>query len=571
MYNILLGESRMERGFEASKLGKFSARIGSLSAKAPPQSGILSYMSNFCNSLTQTSLRSFGIFLFLLGFTPTILSFVLGDGIPMLFAMAAGASLPLMLINRSLAQLYEGSFVLQKALGFFFVTSDMLKPAQKQHHTPLFTALGMILGFTAHFAGPGAMIMLAGGLIGGILILHRVEVGIFTAALFMPILPTMLILGLLAITTLSFALKLFITGGATLKITHVDIFVMLFAALVVFGLFISHNRANSAPMVGVYLLFIAFYFVVKNTLNTREKIFATAAIIATSGLAVAAFGIWQYLTGNFVMTAAWLDADFFGHVNRIYSTLENPNVLGGYLIFIVILAFAMIYYYKDALHKLVALGIFGTAGLCMVLTHSRGAWLGLILAAGLFALMRDRRLVVIGVLGLIAAPFIIPPEIMYRFLSIGDLADTSTSYRVSIWLGAVDMLRVFWPVGIGQGVENFNFVYNLYAFNAVFTQHSHNLYLQVMIYWGIVGIVLFLIIMGGFFKGLFRAVSRGDMLIKTLAAGLAAGMAGYLLKGFTDNVWYNLRILAFFWLIMALAAAIIPLVRKEKANDKKEI
>jgi len=303
------------------------------------------------------------------------------------------------------------------------------------------------------------------------------------------------------------------------------------------------------------MLFVMFYFVIKNTIDTKQKLMGLAATVVTSGLLVALFGIWQQVTGNFVMTQAWLDANMFGTATvRIYSTLDNPNVLGSFLIFITLLAFAMLYYYRCYIHKLFALGTLGAAGLCMILTHSRGAWLGLIFAAGLFALMRDRRLVILGIIGLIVAPFLIPTEILYRFLSIGDLSDTSTFYRLSIWAGAIDMLRVFWPIGIGQGVENFSYVYNMYAYSAVFTEHSHNLYLQIMIYWGIAGIVLFLLIMGGFFKGLFQAITRTDDKIKTLAAAIAAGMAGFLLMGLTDNVWYNFRMVAFFWLIIGVAA-----------------
>ncbi|MCL2753100.1 MAG: O-antigen ligase family protein, partial [Defluviitaleaceae bacterium] len=275
----------------------------------------------------------------------------------------------------------------------------------------------------------------------------------------------------------------------------------------------------------------------------------------------------QRITGNFGMTASWIDTGMFGTVDRIYSTLENPNVLGGYLIFIVIISFAMIYYYKDAWHKLFALGIFGAAGLCVVFTHSRGAWLGLLVAAGLFALIRERRLIFLGVLGLIVAPFIIPPEILMRFLSIGDMADTSTSYRVSIWLGSVDMIQVFWPSGIGQGVENFNFVYNLFALSAAFTQHTHMLYLQIMVYWGIAGIGMFLLIMGGLFKNLIHAITNSDNAIKTLGAALFAAMAGYMVKAFTDNVWYNFRIFAFFWVIVALGIALANISKQGSVQN----
>ena len=39
-----------------------------------------------------------------------------------------------------------------------------------------------------------------------------------------------------------------------------------------------------------------------------------------------------------------------------------------------------------------------------------------------------------------------------RFTSIGDMTDGSTTYRVSIWLGTLDMLKHYWLCGIGPGM-----------------------------------------------------------------------------------------------------------------------
>ena len=569
--HILTGTGRMEATFEAGITGKILKNPGLSRYFAPhiKQSKIISFFSTFCDDLVHISLRSYGVMLFLAGAVSSGLLFVLGGSINILFIAIAGLGMVLMMFKHSFAQLASGSFVLQKGLTFFSVNMQDIEPRSARAYTLIFAGIGLACGMAGYLFGLMGFVMAIGGAIGGLLILWRVEVGIFTAAFFIPILPTMLIMALVAACIGSFLIKVLATGSIQLRFKPIDAFVLLFSGLIAYGLVITYSIESSRPVVLVYMLFVLFYFVVKNTINTKDKLMAVVAIIATSGLFVALFGIWQRITGNFVMTQAWLDVEYFGaHTVRIYSTLENPNVLGGYLIFIAILAFAMIYYYKDALHKLMSLGIFGAAGLCMVLTHSRGAWLGLMLAFAVFALMRDRRLVALGIIALLLAPLFIPPEVLQRFLSIGDMADTSTSYRVSIWLGAIDMLRVFWPIGIGQGVENFNFIYSMYAFSAVHTQHSHNMYLQIMIYWGIAGITLFLIIIGGFFKGLFKVAKKASLQLKTIAAALAAGMAGFLLKGLTDNVVYNFRVLAFFWVMIALGAALASLTKEEIANER---
>ena len=571
--HIIFGNFAQKTGKTLDTLQRGADLAPAIPQKHISQSLILSSVGQFCGNLLHISLRSYGILLLLTGGIPSAASFLQNGHVPLLMGAVAALGVALLVLSPSFIQLYNGSFVMTWIGRFFH--AGIIREKPRRRYIPIMAAIGVALGTAAYLLDLTAFFFLAGGTIGGLLIIYKTEIGIFAAALLMTVLPTMPILGLLAATVTSFVLKVAITGQIRLKFIRTDLFVLIFAAIIGFSLVISYNFASSGPVVAVYLLFIAFYFAVKNTINTRQKFFALLSLVAISGLFVAAFGIWQRLTGNFVMTQAWLDEGFFGETMvRIYSTLENPNVLGKYLIFIVLIAFGMIYYFKENLNKTAAAGILATAAVCLILTQSRGAWLGVIFALGIFALLRDRRLVALGLIGLAAAPFFIPPEVLTRFLSIGDLADTSTNFRLSIWLASLDMIRVFWPIGIGPGTENFISIYNLYAFSAAHALHSHNLYLQLIIDFGIAGLVTFLLIMGGFLKGLFMTINAADKAMATAAAILAAAMLGYLLQGFTDNVFYNFRVLGFFWLIVAMGAALPnlttpppPVIAGQARND----
>ncbi|MDR1703691.1 MAG: O-antigen ligase family protein, partial [Clostridiales bacterium] len=238
-------------------------------------------------------------------------------------------------------------------------------------------------------------------------------------------------------------------------------------------------------------------------------------------------------------------------------TLDNPNVLGEYLIFIIAIAGGMLYWMKKPLYKLAALGILGASALCMILTQSRGAWLGLLFAAAAFALMHDRRLIILGVIALAFMPVLLPESVLTRFLSIGNMTDSSTSYRVNIWLACLLMIKDVWMTGIGSGEPSFRYIYQEYSFNAVEAPHSHNLYLQVIIELGVFGLVILAAILLTAFKRFFVSYKLSkDAFIRAAAAALAAGLFGYLVQGMTDNVWYNNRIVTFFWLILAIAGAL---------------
>ena len=212
-----------------------------------------------------------------------------------------------------------------------------------------------------------------------------------------------------------------------------------------------------------------------------------------SGLLVSLYGIYQWFFGDNT-GHAWLDKEMFGDIAlRVYSTLENPNVLGEYLLLMIPLCSALVWTRKTLLSRLYYFAVLALMLLCMLLTQSRGCWLGLILAAAIFAVLTDKRLVLLAAAVLFVLPFVLPESIIARFTSIGDLTDSSTSYRLYIWLGTLNMLKDFGIYGIGLGSNAFNKIYPFYSYSTVAAPHAHNIYLQLLCETGIVGLGLLLL------------------------------------------------------------------------------
>ena len=92
----------------------------------------------------------------------------------------------------------------------------------------------------------------------------------------------------------------------------------------------------------------------------------------------------------------------------------------------------------------------------------------------------------------------------------------------------------------------------------------HNLYLHIVCEMGIVGIVS----VGGILISFFRRVctaAKNAKNIRVTAIALATAMAGYLVQGMFDNVWYNYRIYMFFFIVIAIGGAIYD-ISKENAD-----
>lgn len=383
-----------------------------------------------------------------------------------------------------------------------------------------------------------------------------------------PFLPTMAILGLVLACLLSFIIKVCLDKDFVFRYSPINIWIILFVIIYIFSALTSLNVISSFKIALVILSFILFYFVIINTIDTKEKFNIAILVFVIAGTLVALYGIYEYVTINFFGTK-YVDKELFSDIKtRVESTFGNPNVLGEYLLFVIPISVSMFFGYKGWLKKL----IFGITTLimtiCLAITYSRGCYLGLLLAAGIFVLLLNFRFIILFLAGLVAIPFVLPESIIRRFASIGNMTDSSTTYRISIWKGSIDMIKDYWYKPIGQGAEAFNSIYPLYAYSGVGAEHSHNLFLQLVIELGILGLVMFLGIIFKFYQYLLSGIKNcKDKMCNLYLIGFVSAMSGYIVQGIFDNTWYNLRTVLIFWIFIALGVKVRELVN----DDIKEV
>jgi putative inorganic carbon (HCO3(-)) transporter len=380
-----------------------------------------------------------------------------------------------------------------------------------------------------------------------------------------PIISTMAAAALTGVTFLSAILKAGASPGA-LPARHGSArYALLFAAIYFASIFTSVTVSGS--MYGGFLqtLFALFSVVTLSALRDRRSVVLAIRVFALSGAAVAGYGVLQYLLGA-SGASGWLDSEMFSGIGvRVYSTLGNPNVLAEYLLLAIPFAAALALAEKHPLVKLLFIGALGVMLLCMALTFARGGWLGLIVAAAVFLVMLDRRFILLGLFGLAALYFLLPDVIVSRFLSIGDLKDGSTSYRLSIWLGTLSMLRDFWLVGVGPGAAAFNKMYPHYGYNAAAAQHSHNLFLQLVCDAGAAALIVFVLLLFSQLRALASAVARSaDKAMNYYRMAAVSAILGFLVQGMTDYSFYNYRVALVFWAALGLSMA---LSRRDKAIE----
>lgn len=110
------------------------------------------------------------------------------------------------------------------------------------------------------------------------------------------------------------------------------------------------------------------------------------------------------------------------------------------------------------------------------------------------------------------------------------------------------------PVGIGVGERAWRVIYPRFAVSGTKTvMHAHNVFLQVATELGIVGLTVFLLLLGV----VLRRGMQGRNTVTLLA------MAGALTMGLFDHLWYYPGLLVPFWSMLAFCAP-----REQKAKEK---
>jgi len=305
------------------------------------------------------------------------------------------------------------------------------------------------------------------------------------------------------------------------------------------------------------LLEATLYFFVLNALIDDEETITTmihAMIIAAT--AVALFGVFQKVAG-WETPKEWVYSEHEGGLKiRVFSSVGNPNSLGAYMVLIAPIAIALAFWAKQWKMRLLYGGAAAIMMACLVLTFSRGAWLGFLAAMALYVLVtRNKWLFFAGVAALVASPFLMPDVVDRLLLAFSPeyLEKSADKGRVEFWKRAITIWWEQSPVfGIGLGMVG----------DSVATRNNvpgatwiDNQYIRLLAEIGVVGllayvVMLFTPVIKGF-RAVFGAKNRNTFLY-AVNAGIVAALFGQLVENFTAGLFENLNVITTFWTMIAL-------------------
>ena len=526
-----------------------------------------SFICNLANIYVQNfmavNIRFFGMMLLSMSLAYTFIKFAMNGSLSRISLITAVIGAVVSLVNFNLMGFLNPSKVVtfvKNAAGFRGLNFEFYD--EKKTKGALRIALSVITGFVS-----GAVMCFAplyGAAVpflifGGLLVLIYPVTGVFAAVFIAPIVPTLLLAAVCIWTGLSLILHSLVDENFKWRFEGIGVSILIFLAVLFISSLASFAPMGSLKVWAMYFVFTLFYFVIINTIKTKNQLYSLLKIFVISGAVVALYGVLQYVFG-WTTANAWIDETMFENdTMRVYSTLANPNVLGEFLL--LVLPVTAVFVLKEKcryLSKWAYMAMFAVLGLCLVLTQSRGCWIGFMISIVVFVTFYEGRWWACIPVVLLLLPMIVPDTVVDRIASVGNMEDSSTSYRVYIWMGTLGMMKHYWLGGIGMGEAAFSQVYPLFMYNAIIAPHSHNTFLQLLVEAGIGGLAVFLVMQGVFMVKMHTLYQMDYKKNRdsAMALAIASGVIAFLVQSLFDYTFYNYRVMAIFFMVMAFGTAL---------------
>jgi O-antigen ligase len=339
--------------------------------------------------------------------------------------------------------------------------------------------------------------------------------------------------------------------------------VLIFAAVATASLLVSALRTNldSYKLLIRTFSYIAVFFAMSGWLESRKQIARIIQILLISTIAVALFGFYQALDGSytdFYFRLYPLQEDVLEPwAGRITSFMYHFNSLAGYLNLVIPFSIGCMVLAKDHWTRALGLICFGTCTAALFLTQSRGGIIayGASLFVSIWCLAR-KPAVRIGILAAISVMVAITAPMLTKYFerlqNVDELTELS---RLAIWASAASMFLGHPVLGVGYGTYRISSL--TYVPEPIGGQlHAHNLYLQLLAETGIVGFLVFFILVGSIVRSAVKLVKDPDPLFRIVGIGVCGAVTATLIHGVVDFLFnVSPQFGALFWLVFALGVA----------------
>lgn len=369
--------------------------------------------------------------------------------------------------------------------------------------------------------------------------------------------------------------------------------IIAYIVWMIIGMFYSSSLISSLASIGLWILMFTNYIFCSKAANNEDVVDSTMYLGGVSAGIAGAIGIGQMVLFHISKNLSILFNPFWRFINviiekivavmpefftsklpsttfhsfntRACSTFTNPLFFAA--VEVMLLPFAAYLFLCAPTRKKRLLGFF-----CFLLaaggiacSYSRGPYIFAVLVCIILLLHGGKKclkLIALGV-GALGAVMIFASGTVKRLFTLLSGTDVSVNTRVALWDGIFDMIENKPVFGHGTGFDNVRqMLHNVYG---VKQPHAHNILLEAWAENGIIGVILFISIMVIFFINMVRLFRKGGKA-KEYSVTLFASVAGFVLCGMTDCLFYGVKPLLYLMMILGLSQAVYMLYFNENSR-----
>lgn len=352
------------------------------------------------------------------------------------------------------------------------------------------------------------------------------------------------------------------------------VYAVLFFAVI--GVYFSADKNVALGILKGWFLLPAILYLLIINYFPKDRLKSISLAVFVSLMIISAWAALQKLGIISTLFYQVGDVGFIDYLSRFraFGPFESPNYLAMFIVPATFISLPIFGYFKSATDKTLIASLYILPLYALYASHSLGGLLAFGFASIAFISFntaKSHRLKILNsgwkMAGMVTLLVLVAAAFAYIFSSIGS-ETYSRSMRVDIYRYSWQLIRENPVFGIGLGqfqsmveaisIDNLGF--QLYGLS--YALHPHNLFLNLWLSLGILGLISFIFLVVSFFQRLGR--SRGNVL---LSAGLFAAMTAILVHGLIDTTYFKNDLSTIFWLILALSLLIeVKSVRNSKKS-----
>ncbi len=468
-----------------------------------------------------------------------------------------------------------GSFLCFKILG---VRTNTFEDSVSSKLSPVHFGLwGAIFGIATFFFPMTTIIAAIAAIVLGYVVLLTPECGVIILLFLIPFCSTKFLFWGFLYVSAAFLLKV-LQDKRAFHIRGMDYAVLFFSLALLLCGSISSAWRSTIPQTIFYFVLLFVYFVTVNLIKTAEWIRRCVIVLSFSACVTAIIGILEYGIGISIRVIQNNESFTNALQNQELTLLGNANGLGEYLILAFPILLALLCLTEKKTQRFPILIGLILCFLCLAITWSKGAWIGAIAALALFCLLKGKKSAVLFLsiaIPLTALFLFLPPSFKEPIFALLESKEPTHYYAAQIYSAASELLSKVWYCGIGWGEGAFAHYFPQFSnYNADISAHSHQLFLQIWISLGPIGLILFayiLLLLVRYFctlRAQLKKLPSAPAFYFSLA--LLSSLFALLTQGLFDYVWQQGSIFFLFWFLCALSVMVGRTYYREQFKAKED-